>query len=745
MSPNEVVSGRRIITVSNRLPITVRNESGKMQFSRSVGGLATGLSSYIESLGKQPGDLKEFLWVGWPGTTIGEGDREEICKTLLKDFGSVPVFLSEEEIEKFYQGFCNKTIWPLFHYFQVYTNYDEEHWKQYAHVNRSFCETLLQLIRPGDTIWIHDYHLMLLPTMIRAQSPSTTIGFFLHIPFPNFEIFRLLPSKWRREILQGLLGADLIGFHTNDYRQDFLKCVIRILGHDSNMGEILVGDRISKAESFPMGIDYRRYNLAASDPVIRKESQELRKRQDKVKIILSIDRLDYTKGIVSRLEGFEAFLETYSQWHSKVVLMLIVVPSRIDVDHYEMMKNQIEGMVGKINGRFGSPVWTPIIYMFKTLTFDPLVAMYASADIALITPLRDGMNLIAKEYIASRTDKTGVLILSEMAGSSKELLEAVTINPNNRQEIADALFEALNMPKEEQIRRNAIMQQRLRRYDVVRWATDFIQELANIKNINQKYFAKMLTPKIQVEMAEDYRRSRRRLILLDYDGTLVPFTTIPQNAVPSGSLRTILRALSENPLNQVVIVSGRERAFLDRWITDTNISLVAEHGAWIKEAGSRWKKTVKGVSDWKIKLKPLFELYVDRIAGSTMEEKNFALVWHYRGAEPERGKTAAQELMDHLLTFTANIDVHILQGNKNVEVRVAGVNKGTAGLRFLSRENYDFILSIGDDTTDEDLFEVLPETAYSLRVGIGGTRAKYNVSNVNDVALILEHLALSAN
>ena len=744
MCPKEVVPGKRMIVVSNRLPYTVTHESGKFQFSRSVGGLATGLSSYRESLSEHANAPEEFLWVGWPGSTIKEKDKEAVYKKLLKDFRAIPVFLSEEETEKFYQGFCNKTIWPLFHYFQVYTNYDEDHWQHYVHVNRSFCKTLIKLIRPEDTLWIHDYHLMLLPAMIREHSPSANIGFFLHIPFPNFEIFRLLPSKWRREILQGLLGADLIGFHTNDYRQDFLKCVIRLLGHDANMGEILVGDRIAKAGSFPMGIDYGKYHAAAINPVIRKESQELRKRQDKAKIILSIDRLDYTKGIVRRLEGFEAFLESFPVWHDKVVLMLIVVPSRIDVEHYEMMKNQIEALVGRINGRFGSPVWTPIIYMFRTLTFDPLVAMYAASDIALITPLRDGMNLIAKEYIASRTDKTGVLILSEMAGSSKELLEAVTINPNNRHEIAEALFEALNMPKEEQIRRNTIMQQRLRRYGVVRWATDFVEELASIKDINQKYFSKLMTPKILEHMLEDYRRSRRRLLLLDYDGTLVPFTAIPQDAVPGTSLLTTLHTLSTNPLNEVVIISGRERAFLEQWITDANINLVAEHGAWIKEPGYRWKKTVKSTSEWKTKLKPLFELFVDRIAGSFMEEKNFALVWHYRGAELERGKFAAQELTDHLLAFTANIDVHILQGNKNVEVRIAGVNKGTAGLRFLSREPWDFILSIGDDTTDEDLFGILPETAYSLRVGIGGTRARYNISNVEEAVQILEDLALQA-
>jgi trehalose 6-phosphate synthase/phosphatase len=736
-------SKKRMIVVSNRLPFTVREEAGDLKFVGSVGGLATGLSSYLEFLRDHPCEFRDCLWVGWPGSSISEEKREGLRARALDEFNAVPVFLSEEEIEKFYQGFCNKTIWPLFHYFQVYTNYDDAHWKNYVEVNRSFCRTLLDHIEPDDTLWIHDYHLMLLPAMIREQLPSTSIGFFLHIPFPNFEIFRLLPSKWRREILNGLLGADLIGFHTNDYRQDFLRCVIRILGYDANMGEMIVGDRIVKAETFPMGIDYGKFHNGASNPVIRQERDDLRKQLGEAKVIFSIDRLDYTKGIVNRLEAFETFLESYSSWRGQVILMLIVVPSRVAVEHYEMMKNQIEALVGKINGRFGGPDWTPIIYMFRTLTFFPLVAMYASSDVALITPLRDGMNLIAKEYIASREDKTGVLILSEMAGSSKELLEAVIINPNNRNEIAEALFEALNMPEDEQIRRNTIMQQRLQRYDVVRWATDFLEDLGNAKNASRKYLAKVLCPNTPNRIIEHYHSSSRRLFLLDYDGTLVPFATVPQNAVPSRVLLGILHKLSEASCNEVVIISGRERSFLERWFSGLKVNLIAEHGAWVKERDQDWLSMPKPINEWKSKLKPLFERYVDRVAGSFVEEKDFALVWHYRGVEHEPGKLSAQELKDHLLALTANIDVHVVQGNKTVEARIAGVNKGTGGLRFISRGFYDFILCIGDDTTDEDLFAVLPETAYSIRVGLGGTCATHTIAGVEEVIQLLDLMSLS--
>lgn len=735
----------RMVVVSNRLPFTVREKGGGLEFTPSVGGLATGLASYTESLRESSAASRRFLWVGWPGSTLPQERQEEVRERSLAEFHAVPVFLSEAEIEKFYQGFCNKTIWPLFHSFQVYTNYDEDHWARYVEVNRTFCRALAGLLRPGDTLWIHDYHLMLLPGMIREIAPAATIGFFLHIPFPGFEIFRLLPGRWRRDLLTGLLGADLVGFHTNDYRQDFLKCVLRILGHDSQMGELLVGDRVVRAEAFPMGIDCAKFRRGAGDPEVRAESAGLRRRLNGARIILSIDRLDYTKGIVNRLEGFETFLEENRSWHGRVVLVMVVVPSRVAVDQYEMMKNQIEALVGKINGRFGGTGWTPVIYMFRSLPFSPLVALYAASDIALVTPLRDGMNLVAKEYVASRADRTGVLILSEMAGAAQELFEAVAINPNSRREIAEAIVEALSMPEAEQVRRNTAMQRRIERYDVVRWVADFMEELSEVKGRNRKYLSKRLTGPIRGDILEAFRGSRRRLLLLDYDGTLVPFSTDPRAAVPDAALLDLLGALCGRPGTDVIVVSGRDKAFLEHSLAGIGAGLVAEHGAWIREKGRTWRKGAKRGGAWKPKLKPLFLRYAERIPGAFVEEKDFALVWHYRGAERGPAKLAAQELKDQLLALTANIDVHVLQGNKTVEARIAGVNKGTAGLRFLARKSHDFILAIGDDTTDEDLFAVLPETAWSIRVGMGATLARYSIAGVAEVLELLGELSIPKN
>jgi len=729
---------KRTIIVSNRLPFTVREgSSGAPEFIPCLGGLATGLSPYLESLRDHPDGSREYLWVGWPGSTIREENKEEVQSRALSEFNAFPVFLSTQEIEKFYQGFCNKTIWPLFHYFPVYTSYEEEQWAHYVAVNRVFCKTLLEVLGPEDTLWIHDYHLMILPGMVREHRPSATIGYFLHIPFPNYEIFRLLPRKWGRQILEGLLGADLIGFHTNDYRQDFLRCVLRILGLDSSMGEILIGGRVVKSETFPMGIDFAKYHDRASGVTAPQEWIELHEQLKEAKVILSIDRLDYTKGIANRLEAFQMFLEANPQWHGMVVLLMIVVPSQIDVEHHGMMKSRVERLVDEINGKFGDPGWTPVIYTFRALTFDPLVAVYSASPIALITPLRDGMNLIAKQYIAARTDKTGVLILSEMAGAAKELLEAIIVNPNNLRGIAEALLEALEMPQAEQIRRNTVMQERLQRYDAAQWAADFMEELENTRQTGDKYFGKLISPNDRRLFIENYHRSSRRLIMLDYDGTLVPFSVNPQAVIPGQSLITILSDLAGDPRNEIVIISGRMKNFLDQWFSNLRVSLVAENGAWVKEQGREWKMMAPVTDQWKPKLKPLLNRYVNRMAGSFIEEKDFALVWHYRGAELEPGRLAAQELKDHLLSLAANLDVCVLEGDKNVEIRVAGVNKASGSLPFLSRGFHDFVFFVGDNATDEELFAVLPATAYSIRVGSGATRAEHTVLDVQDVIELL--------
>ena len=731
---------RRLVVVSNRLPFTARVAEGTLQYSQSAGGLATGLSAFLDSYRFHLPLSKEHLWVGWPGSSIDESHREALRSKAQTEYQSYPVFLSEEEMDLFYLGLCNKTLWPLFHYFPTYTEYNEEYWENYRKVNQHFADALIEIIRPDDMVWIQDYHLMLLPRLLRQQLPDLLTGFFLHIPFPSFEIFRLLPLQWKRELLDGMLGSNLIGFHTYEYTRHFLQSVLRILGYDHHLGRISLPYHVVKVETFPMGIDFERFSQISKDVETEKEKTLLRTKLDSSKIILSVDRLDYTKGIINRLQGYESFLETWPEFRTKVVLIAVVVPSRIGVDQYEAMKKQIEEYVGRINGKFGSVAWTPVIYQFKHLAIHSLSALYSISDVALVTPLRDGMNLIAKEYIASRTDGTGVLILSEMAGASKELGEAIIVNPNDRSEIASALKEALLMGVDDQKRRNGTMQERLRRYDVVRWASDFVGNLEEMKSVQDDFNAKLLTQKERSNFQRDYASSTKRLLYLDYDGTLAPFARRPHLAIPSPTVLSILDKLSSDIRNTIVVISGRDRGTLLDWFGKLPVALAAEHGFWLREPGSDWKAIKHTSSEWKERLLPVLQQYVDRLPGAFIEEKENSLAWHYRAADPDQARLLAAELMDHLVNFTANIDVQVLQGSRVIELRHGGVNKGTAALHWLANVEHDFVLGIGDDWTDEDLFAALPKSAYSFRVGVSNTSARFNLRDVGEVISLLSSL-----
>ncbi len=737
-------SYRRLVIVSNRLPFTAVESDAGLTFEDSSGGMVSGLRGYLDQLGSRGNHLREYIWIGWPGNTISEARKEELKSKALLDFHSHPVFLTQEEMNAFYFGFCNRTIWPLFHYFPSFAQFSEESWQQYRRINQMFCDAVAEVATANDIIWVHDYHLMLLPNLLQARNISLPVGFFLHIPFPSFEMFRLLPGRWRREILRGILGADMIGFHTYDYTQHFLQSVLRILGYEHRMGQISAPDRIVKAETFPMGIDYARFRDGFADPDVQRERTELSALASGRKIVLSLDRLDYTKGIINRLLGFERLLELNQRFREKVVLLMVVVPSRIGVDQYDQMKKQIEELVGKINGKFGSMQWTPIVYQYRSVPFGSLMALYGISDVSLVTPLRDGMNLVAKEYIAACGDRTGVLILSEMAGAAKELGEAIIINPNNVEEIADALGEALDMSLEEQKRRNGIMQKRLKRYNVSRWANDFVQELLSMVTMQRRYYAKLLTHQVTQKLLDDYRLAERRLILLDYDGTLVPFVRHPLLAAPTPEVMQLLKALSSDPHNTCVLISGRDREILGNWFGRLPLEMVAEHGVWIKEHNEPWRMPKESTNSWKERIVPILDLYADRLPGAFVEDKEYSVAFHYRSADPEQGRTLVGELMDHLVSFTANEDIQVLHGHKVVEVRNAGVNKGSAALPWLQRGSFDFQLAIGDDASDEELFGVLPQSAYSVRVGIVNTHARFNVRGPSEVLALLQKLTDSA-
>jgi trehalose 6-phosphate synthase/phosphatase len=730
----------RLIIVSNRLPFTVSFKTGAPDFKVSSGGLTTGLWSYLERGSGGAGERPEFVWLGWPGASVAPEHEEAVQAYAAREFKAQPVFLPEDRMDRFYHGFCNKTLWPLFHYFPTLAHYEEDYWEEYQQVNQIFAEAVAKVLRPDDLLWVHDYQLMLVPGLIRDKFPDLPIGFFLHIPFPSYEVLRMLPRAWRVGLVEGLLGASLVGFHTHDYTRDFLTSVLRTVGYEHQLGSLTLRDRVVKVDTFPMGIDFERFARAAASPETEGRVAELRTKCTGQKVIFSVDRLDYTKGLINRLRGYEVFLKRNPHWHGKVVFIVSVAPSRIGVESYQAMKLELEQTVGRIVGTYGNVHWTPLVYQFRTLGFEEIVALYRLCDVALITPLRDGMNLVAKEFVASRPDQTGVLILSEMAGAAKEMGEALIINPVHSGDFAQALEQALAMPVEEQVRRNRLLQDRLRRYDVVRWAEDFVQALISTQKTEAARRARVLSGKAQAALVQQYRLAARRALLLDYDGTLVPFVEDPKQARPDREVLELLAGLSAAAGNEVMIVSGRPRRDLEEWFGQAPVALVAEHGVWLRPRGGEWRMLRAITTDWKERVRPILQVYVDRLPGALLEEKEFSLAWHYRGADPELASRRARELLDALAGFTRNIDVQVLEGNKVLEVRNTGVSKGTAAMEWLAGLGADFVLAIGDDWTDEDLFRALPPTAHSVRVGLANTAARYYLGNHNAVRRVLREL-----
>lgn len=731
----------KIIIVSNRLPLNIKIEETELNIEPSVGGLATGMRSVHNAY--------DSKWIGWTGLAdedLSAGVKKKV-KSAVEAEGCIEVPLTNKDVDLYYYGFSNKTIWPLFHYFTEFAEFKKDHWNAYYEVNKKFTDVITKHCKKGDTIWIHDYQLLLLPKMIKDKCPDVSIGFFLHIPFPSYEVFRILP--WRTELIEGMLGADLIGFHTYDYERHFFSSVRRLLGYEINFNKININTRIVKADSFPMGIDYNKFHNAAIQHHNKsiQDKSDIQQQLDKhilnspdVKLILSIDRLDYTKGIAKRLYAFEYFLEKYPEFQGKASLVMLAVPSRANVDQYQRMKSEIDELVGRINGKFSSINWSPIWYFYRSLPFDNLIDLYTSCEIALLTPIRDGMNLVAKEFIASKVNKKGVLILSEMAGAVKEMSEALLINPQNYEQIADTLKNAIQMPEEEQIERNTIMQKRLQRYNIDRWASDFLNSLQKVLDDKAKYIAKKMNASIEKKIKTNYDKAEKRILFLDYDGTLVGFKDKPIDASPDKELYEILDKLCENPKNEVVLISGRDKETFTKWFGNKNYTLIVEHGVWIKAPNESWQLIEQMKIDWKENIKPVFEFYVDRTPGSFIEEKNYSFVWHYRKTDPELGHIRANELKYDLSGLISNHNLEILEGNKVIEIKNSGINKGRAALHKINNTHYDFILGVGDDWTDEYLFQDLPAKAYTIRVGIKNTLAKYNVNGVSDVRRLLSKL-----
>jgi trehalose 6-phosphate synthase/phosphatase len=732
----------RLIVVSNRLPFSLKRDGDGCAWTahRSAGGLAAAMDPLLKQTGG--------MWIGWPGDSSdpNDPDRKRVLDEQAKQ-GLHVVELPEQLVRGFYEGFSNETLWPLFHSFPTRVLFDPQHWADYRRANELFRDAVLAHAKPNDLIWVHDYQLMLLPGMLREAMPGARVGFFLHIPFPASTMFRLLPRG--EEMLQGLLGADLLAFHTHSDVQHFRDSVLRRLGIGSRMDAIDLGARTVRLEALPISIDPESFRRLLHDGEMQGRLELLRMRYANRKVIVAVDRLDYTKGIPNRFRTFDRLLRDYPEFRERIVMIQVAVPSRENVETYAALGQETDELVGQINGRWGTPEWTPLVYIRRGLPAEELASLYATADAAWVAPLRDGMNLVAKEYVACKEGKGGVLVLSEFAGAAAELGEALQVNPYDEERTAEAVARALTMPEDEQRQRMAAMYQRVRRHDVFAWGNRFVDALREAAS-QQAGRAAGRPPMLNVdELRSAYAHAHRRLLLLDYDGTLVGFARRPSDAVPSPRLIEILRSLASDDANVVAIVSGRSARDLDRWFGSIpRLWLAAEHGSMMRAPDSsdspgRWDAPRNGKSsEWKQRVLAILEHVTDRTPGSFIEEKDHALVWHYRGVHPEFGDWIANELVAMLEPALSDTELIAQGGNKIVEVKPGWANKGEVLARLQHAcPDPDFLLFVGDDRTDEDLFARLPETAWSVHVGDTPSVARFRVHDPTRVQDLLERIA----
>ncbi len=720
----------RLLIVSNRLPVTVRRApDGALSVEPSTGGLATGMKGPHERLGG--------LWFGFPGELDGLAAEEQATvQRRLADLSLVPIPLTAEELARYYESYSNGVLWPLFHYFASRLPLEVHDFDAYEKVNARFADAVAERYEPGDLVWVHDYQLMLVPQMLRDRIPDARIGFFLHIPFPSSEVFRLLPH--REHLIRGLLGADLLGFHTAGYLRHFASSVLRLTSTPTQVDRIRWHHGDVRLGVFPMGIDADDFSRRAGSP----EVEELVRahRQGGAQLLVGVDRLDYTKGIPRRLLAFESLLSQHPELQGKVRLVQVAVPSREGVDAYRDFRAEVDVLVGRLHGKFATSGWSPVHYMYRGLPQAEIVALYRSADAVLVTPLRDGMNLVAKEFVAARPDGDGVLLLSEFAGAASELAEALRVNPYDIDGTAELMYRALTMPEEERRTRMAGLRARVMKRDVHAWARGFVGQL---EGNGAPSPVRGPSPGQSLGSALERARAASHLVLLlDYDGTLVPFAPTPELAVPDPTLLGLLRRLAAHPGFEVHVVSGRKRETLARWLGALPLGLHAEHGLWSRAAGGAWVQAEAPDDRWRVPALEILRDFADRTSGAIIEEKTAGLAWHYRAVDPEYGAAQARELSVHLSALLSNAPVELLQGDMVVELRPHGVEKGRvarAVLRDSPRNTLAF--AAGDDQTDEDLFAALPEGAIAVHVGKSESRAPLRVPDVRALRAILERLA----
>ncbi len=714
----------KIITVANRLPVTISDTIRK-----SPGGLVSALDGVKEEF--------QLHWIGWPGIVTDNPKRQKEIRHQLSKYDFSPVFLSENEVDDYYQGYSNSALWPAFHYFPHYVRVEDNWWKSYQEVNRKFAERIIKEAQPEDLIWVHDYHLMLVPGYVKKVRPELKIGFFLHTPFPSYEIFRCLPH--RKEILEGVIRADLIGFHTYGYLRHFRSSLIRLLNIEAEMDGFGLDNKRTSMGVFPIGINAKSFVEGIKTPECKKHLKQLKQTYKGRKIVLSVERLDYTKGVIRRLRAIEKFLQRRPK-HDDVVFIFISVPSRDVVKEYTQLREDISSMIGRINGAFSDIHHTPIHFIHRSVEFSELCALYSAASVAFVTPLIDGMNLVAKEYLACHKDGKGSLILSEFAGAAHELYDAIIVNPYDIESMVSGLERAVDTESHDQ-HRSSIMRQHILEYDSQNWARAFIRSLVHTPDYRSP---SSQTNESLKRMVQSVRKAKSAAVFLDYDGTLREFERYPRHAKPTQDILKLLKKLASK--FDVYILSGRKSEDLQEWMGQLPITLISEHGYQIRFAGhEKWKRMQKSLNlSWKQQILEILERYVATTPGSFIEDKNCAIVWHYKRSDPEFGAWKSQLLLGMLSEMTGNLPVEVHQGHFTIQISAVQVSKGAAIQQCLSKKNYDMILCAGDDQTDENMFRVDHPALQSIKVGDGETAAAFQVKDPSALRSLLNKLAAPA-
>ncbi|KAF8975913.1 threalose-6-phosphate phosphatase [Entomortierella lignicola] len=766
--PSASVSDRSLLSVSpdpnaSALP----NEDCILEQRRGHSALYSGVMSLRDTM--------EMIQIGWvgeladrdgyvvPSKNLTESHKVNLKDKLWQKEKIVPIFLEDSRAAGHYEGYCKTVLWPLFHYilWDVATDgrIEEKSWDDYVFVNQQFANTVVEHYRKGDIIWIHDYHLLLVPHMVRQKLPSAAIGVFIHAPFPSSEIFRCLPK--RVEILNGLLGANQVGFQTYSYARHFISCCTRVNGYESTPRGVDAMGSTVWVGTFPIGIDAERVERQRKAPGVLPKMDAIRKTYKGKRIIVGRDKLDLVKGVQQKLQAFEKFLNDYPEMQGEVVLIQVTSPPLVENPKLEA---KIAELVAHINGIYGSLNFTPVHHYHQHIDRDEYYALLSIADIGLITSVRDGMNTTSLEYIMCQSENHGPLILSEFTGTAGSLGGALMVNPWDYQGVAKVIYDALNLSEEDKIIRHNQLRKHVLGHTAQIWAKSFIAELTlNAGTWDQSAPTPYLDDSI---ITNQYRKAKRRLLMFDYDGTLTPIRKTPGAAVPQEHMLKALTALAADPNNIVWVISGRDQKVLDEWLGGVeNLGFSAEHGSFMRQPGSKkWVNLTESLDmGWKNDVIEIFTYYTERTQGSFIEHKRSSVTWHYRMADPEFGAFQAKECQNHLENAVlSKLPVEILVGKKNLEVRPTIVNKGEIVKRLLAQHpDVEFVMCAGDDKTDEDMFRALAGSSNSNSGRknsstiiepynddlVAETAAKLAQANFDDLKHLstIQHLHLSTN